>query len=616
MASRPGIFRRSFGALWWLLDGTRRLLLNLLFLLLLLLLAVAWFGVDRVPAVKENTALVLNLHGDLVEQYTQLGSDMLLAQALGEPRRETRLRDVLAALEAAAADPNIVRAVLVLDDLTGGGTASLREVAAAIERFRAGGKDVVAWGSGFTQRQYFLAAHADRVYLHPLGMVDVRGIGGVGLYFRDAFDKLGITMHGFQAGRYKTAIEPLTQRGPSPEALEADQAWMDDLWSTWTGAVETARELPRGALARLINELPQRMARVEGDLAQLAFDEKLVDAIKTRDEFRAEYIARGAPADDKSGTFRQIGFEAYLATIEERAGPAVGVVVAQGEIVDDVAPPGMVGGRLTAELIRRAREDDNIKALVLRVDSPGGSVFGSELVRREIELTRQAGKPVVASMGDLAASGGYWIAMSADEIVADPATITGSIGVFGVLPTFERTLEKVGVGAGGAATTWLAAAAHPGRPMDPRIAQMVRTRVDHYYRGFVGKVAAERETTPEKIQAVAQGRVWTGRQAREHGLVDRLGGLHESLAGAAERAKLVDPRIVYVEREPRPFERWLALFLGEVASAARSQFGLSLPFASALTPAAQSEIARLARLFEASRDDPLRVYAYCFCALR
>jgi protease-4 len=615
MASRPGIIRRTFGALWWLLDGTRRLVFNLLFLALLVALAVAWFGGDRMPVLKEKTALVLNLHGDLVEQYTRAGSDILLSETLGDERRETRVRDVLAALDAAADDPSIARAVLVLDDLSGGGTASLREVAAALARFKKSGKEVVAWGSDFSQRQYFLAAHADELYLHPYGSVTLRGIGGSGLYFRDALDKLGITMHGFQAGKYKSAIEPLTRQAPSPEALEADLAWMNDLWSTWTAEVESARKLPKGALSTLIDELPQRMAEAGGDLAQLALKEKLVDGLKTRDEFRALFVTRGAPADDKQGTFRQIGFESYLATIEAKSGPAIGVVVAQGEIVDDDAPPGMIGGRATAEVIRRARENDDIKAIVLRIDSPGGSVFGSELVRREVELTRQAGKPVVASMGDLAASGGYWIAMSADEIVADPTTITGSIGVFGVLPSFDRTLEKIGVGTGGASTTWITGAMDPGKPLDKRLAQMVQTRIDHYYQRFIGQVAAARNTTPEKINEVAQGRVWTGQQAKQHGLVDRLGGLQDALAGAADRAKLTDYRVTYLEREPRGIERWLTMLLGQVAAALHTQFGLSLPFGlGVVAPEVQDEMQRLSRLFAAGRADPLHAYAYCFCA--
>jgi protease IV len=420
MASRPGIIRRIFGALWWLLDGTRRLVFNLLFLALLVLVVMAWTAGSRKPVLQENTALVLNLRGDLVEQASGSGSEILLAEALGQQRRETRVRDVLEALDAAAKDPKIVRVVLVLDDLSGGGTASLREIAAALARFKAqSGKEIVAWGSAFNQRQYFLASHADAVYLHPYGSVTLRGIGGNGLYFKEVLDKLGITMHGFQAGRFKSAIEPLTREGPSAESLEADQSWMDDLWASWTADVERVRKLPAGHIAGLIEEAPQRMAEAGGDLAQLVLKEKLIDGIQTRDEFRAMLIERGAASDGSKGTFRQVPYESYLAFALPRSGAHVGVIVAEGEILDDDAPPRMVGGRLVAEQIRRARENDDIKALVVRIDSPGGSVFGSELVRRELELTRQAGKPVVASMGDLAASGGYWIAMAADEIVAD-----------------------------------------------------------------------------------------------------------------------------------------------------------------------------------------------------
>jgi len=617
MASRPGIIRRTFGGLWWLLNTTRQLVFNLLFLALLFVLAVAWFAGERKPQVQEETALVLNLHGNLVEQFAGNSSELLLSETLGRERRETRVRDVLQALEAAAGDPGIVRAVLVLDDLSGGGTASLREVAAALARFRTSGKEVIAWGSDFSQRQYFLAAHADEVYLHPFGSVTLRGIGSNGLYFKDALDKLGITIHGFQAGKYKSAIEPLTRQAPSPEALEADLSWMSDLWSSWTGEVETARKLPPGHLGRLIDEMPQRIASAGGDLAQLALKDKLVDGIKTRDEFRAMFIERGAPADDKKGTFRQVGFEAYLRTVASKTGPRIGVIVAQGEIVDDDAPTGMVGGRVTAELVRRAREDKEVKALVLRIDSPGGSVFGSELVRRELELTRQAGKPVVASMGDVAASGGYWIALASDEIVADPTTITGSIGVFGVLPTFEKTLEKIGVGTGGTSTTWLAAAQSPSKPLDARVAQMVQTRIDHYYQRFLGTAAAARNTTTEKIDEVAQGRVWTGRQAKANGLVDTLGGLNDAIASAARRAKLTDYSVGYLEREPRGLERWLSLFFGQLVVAAQEHLGWTLPFAlPSLGREMQGELERQARLFAASRDDPLRTYAYCFCGLR
>lgn len=620
MTSRPGLIRRSFGAFWRLLDGTRRLVFNLLFLALLLLVAAAWWAGSHRPTLAPETALVLNLRGDLVEQYAGGSSQLLLVQSLGEERRETRVRDVLDALQAAAADPNIARVVLMLDDLSGGGTASLREVAAALARFRESGKEVLAWGAGYSQRQYFLAAQADEVYLHPFGSVDLRGIGSSGLYFKEALDKLGVTVHSFRVGKFKSAVEPLTRQGPSPEALEADRGWMNDLWATWMTDVERARELPPGSIARLIDEAPQRVAAAGGDLAQLALKEKLVDGVRTRDEFRALCIERGARADAKSGTFRQIALDAYLGFAPPAAGERIGVIVAQGEIIDDDAPQGMVGGRVAAELIRRAREDDAIRAVVLRIDSPGGSVFGSELVRREVELTRAAGKPVVASMGDVAASGGYWIAMAADEIVADPATITGSIGVFGLLPTFEKTLEKVGVGSGGASTTWLANAQSPLRPMDPRYAQLVQARIDYYYQRFVGQVAQARSRTPEQIEAVAQGRVWTGQQAQAQGLVDTLGGLQTALASAARRAHLDGYQAVYLEREPRGIERWLTLFFGQMLRAAQTQMGWTLPFVpsglEALAGETAGELQRQARLFAAGGNAPLRAYAYCFCAPR
>jgi protease-4 len=614
MASRPGIVRRFFGGLWWLLDFSRRLVVNLLFLALIVLLVTFWWIGRDGPVLSDKTALVLNLSGDLVEQYSGSATEALLADTLGQGRRETQLRDVLRALEAAANDPKIARVVLNLDDLSGGGVASLREVAAALARFKKSGKDVVAWGSSFSQRQYFLAAHADEVYMHPMGSVTVTGVGGNGLYFKDALDKLGVTMHAFQAGKYKSAIEPLVRNKPSAEALEADMAWMASLWNGWMAEVEAARQLEKGAISRLIDEAPQRLAAVQGDMGQLALKEKLVDALKTRDEFRAMFIERGAPENEEKGTFRQISFLAYLSHVTPKRGDAVGVVIAQGEILDDEAPQGMIGGRQTAELIRRAREDDDIKALVLRIDSPGGSAFGSELIRREIELTRKAGKPVVASMGDMAASGGYWITMSSDEVLADAGTITGSIGVFGVLPTFEKTLDKLGVGVGGASTTWLATASSPVTPLDKRLAEMVQTRIGHYYQQFIGLAAQARKTTPEKINDVAQGRVWTGQQAREVGLIDGIGGLNDALARAAERAKLSGEfRVVYLERGPRGFERWLALFLGQAAVGLERQLGVQLPFAREFTQLGRQTLAPL-RVFQGAREEPLRGYAYCFCA--
>lgn len=408
MSSRPGLIRRFFGGLWWLLDFTRRLVLNLVFLGLLVILAVAWLAGGKTAPLKDKTALVLDLRGDLVEQYSVSSARAALSQALAEPRSETRLRDVLQALEAAAEDPQISSVVLALDDLDGAGTPQLREIADALQRFKTSGKPVLAWGSSYSQRQYYLAAHADQVWLHPDGNVFIRGFGGTGLYFKNALDKLGVTVYPFQAGKFKSAIEPFTRAEPSPEALEADLSWMTSAWASWTAQVEALRKFDTGTVDKIVNEAPQRLAAAGGNIAKMALDAKLVDGLKTRDEFRALMIERGAPIDDKAGTFRQIPLEAYVARLKpDTGGPQIAVIVAQGEIVDDDNTPGTVGGRATAELIRRARESDDVKALILRIDSPGGSAFASELIRRELELTRKAGKPVIASMGNVAASGGY-----------------------------------------------------------------------------------------------------------------------------------------------------------------------------------------------------------------
>ncbi|MFN9481116.1 MAG: signal peptide peptidase SppA [Betaproteobacteria bacterium] len=613
MSSRPGLIRRFFGGLWWLLDFTRRLVLNLVFLGLLVILAVAWLAGGKTAPLKDKTALVLDLRGDLVEQYSVSSARAALSQALAEPRSETRLRDVLQALEAAAKDPQISSVVLALDDLDGAGTPQLREIADALQRFKTSGKPVLAWGSSYSQRQYYLAAHADQVWLHPDGNVFIRGFGGTGLYFKNALDKLGVTVYPFQAGKFKSAIEPFTRAEPSPEALEADLSWMTSAWASWTAQVEALRKFDTGTVDKIVNEAPQRLAAAGGNIAKMALDAKLVDGLKTRDEFRALMIERGAPIDDKAGTFRQIPLEAYVARLKpDTGGPQIAVIVAQGEIVDDDNTPGTVGGRATAELIRRARESDDVKALILRIDSPGGSAFASELIRRELELTRKAGKPVIASMGNVAASGGYWIAAGADQIQADPSTITGSIGVFGLLASFDKSLEKLSIGTGGVGTTWLAQAMSPTKPLDPRVAEMVQLSIGHVYKQFLDNVAAARKSTPEKIDAVAQGRVWTGRQAKEHGLVDVLGGLTSSTAAAAQLAKLGDDyRVVYFEREPQGLDRVLAMLFGEAARLGVAHFGWTLP---APWVEVQRSAERELRLLTDAPAHPLRAYAHCLCA--
>lgn len=562
-----------FSKAWWLLDGTRRALMNLIVLLLILLfLAIVLTRGPRPLA--DKTTLVLKLDGQLVEQYSGSPREQLIAQAQGRSvPRQTRLRDVLAVLDTAARDDKISAVLLDVDDLQGAGLAGLHEVSAALQRFRkASGKPVVAYGDSFSQRGYFLAAQSSEVYLNPMGMVTLEGFGRYRTYYKDALDRIGVTPHVFKAGTYKNFAENYTANGPSPATQESEGLVYGELWTGFTGAIEAARKLEAGSIAKGIAELPQRLAAVKGDAAQLALQAKLVDGLKTRDQMRELLITQGAK-DEQGKSFRQVSAGEYLAYAKDagtpnRLQPGIGIVVAEGEITDGDAGPGRIGGDSTARLIRKAREDEGIKAVVLRVNSPGGSAFASEILRRELELTRQAGKPIVVSMGDVAASGGYWISMASDAVIADAGTITGSIGVFGMLPTAEGLMDKLSLHTGGVTTTWLAGGYDPRRPLDPRLQATIQAGIDNTYARFTTLAAQARKSTPDKIDAVAQGRIWTGSQALARGLIDRLGSFDDAVQSAVQLAKLDvkagdTPRLVYVERDLSRRERLLAS-LGDV----------------------------------------------------
>lgn len=600
---------------WSALDTSRRFVLNVLFLIIVVVLLFAIFGGGARP-LGEKTMLVLNLEGKLVEQGSIGGRAALVSNLSGgELRRYVQLRDVLRALDTAAKDPQIGGAVLVLDDMEGGGQAMLREIGAAVDRFRASGKKVVAWGSNFNQRQYQIAAHADEVYMHPMGAVVLDGFGRYRNYYRDALDKLGVTVNVLRVGTYKSFAEPFVANAPSEAAAEAENYLNQDLWQRYMDEVEKARKLPEGAIAKGIEELPARVQALGGNLARLALEAKLVDGLKTRDEIRELLTERGAP-DAEGKSFRQVGLPDYVARLSQPlTGDAVGVVMAVGEIGDGVAGPGSIGGLSTSNLIRMAREDKDIKAIVLRVDSPGGSAFGSELIRRELELTRKAGKPVVVSMGNVAASGGYWISMAADEVIADPSTVTGSIGVFALFPTFDKVTDKLGIHTAGQPTTWLGDAGNPLRPMDPRFGALIQSAIGHVYKEFTVKAAQARKTTPEKIDAVAQGRVWTGAQAQERGLVDTLGGFGDAVRSATRRAKLGgEPRIVYIERETSKIDRLLEFFGASAAHAVTEQVKVALAPTGVPLGAAQTVAADFNWLNEMSvQRKPFMALTHCLC---
>ncbi|MDC8770296.1 signal peptide peptidase SppA [Roseateles albus] len=609
-----------FFGLWWVirkfwaaLDASRRFLLNLLMLALLVALVSGLMSRGPAP-LKDKTTLVLDLRGSLVEQFSGSPREQVMAQLKGNAQRQTRLRDVLATLETAGKDPHISQVLLQLDEFDGAGMAGLHEVSAALNRFKAGGKKIIAYGDHFDQRGYFLAAQANEIYLNPLGSVRIEGFGRYRNYYKDALDRLGVSANVLRVGTFKSFAEPYFANAPSPASLEAESYLLGELWTGYTAAIESARKLPKGAVAAGIEKLPEALAAVGGDAAKLALQSKLIDGIKTRDEVRELLIAHGAK-DDKGNSYRRVSFAEYQVHVKPvlEHGPAVGIVVAEGEISDGSAGPGRIGGDSTARLIRQAREDENIKSLVLRVNSPGGSAFASEVIRRELELTRKAGKPVVVSMGDVAASGGYWISMASDEVIAEAGTITGSIGVFGMLPTGDKLLEKLSIHTGGHTTTWLAGGYDPRRPLDPRLASVVQSGINHIYAEFTGKAAAARKKTVAELDAVAQGRVWTGAQALERGLVDRLGSLDDAIKSAAAKAKLgTDARVSYVEGEMGRWERLLSsledVLAPSIAAAIRAELGLSLP------AALQEASAELAFVAEVSNSrKPFGAVVHCLC---
>ena len=626
-APRRSPFAAFFVGLWDVANFTRKLVLNLIFFGLLFLVFIFFIiaaGSGGVKPLMERTTFVLAPEGRLVEQFTADPATRALAKALGDKSaEEVQLRDLLRAIEAAQKDEKIERMLLRVDQLQPTGYASLREVAAALAKFRASGKQIVAFGENLSQTQYLLAAQADEVYLDPMGSLMLEGLGRYRQYYREGLqDKLGVDVHLFKVGEYKSAAEPYVLDAASKEAKEADLYWMNDVWQRLLADIAKVRKTTPEALAAGIDTLPEGIAAAGGDLAKYALQQKLVDGLKTQEEVEDLLIERGVADEDSDTGFRAIGLTGYLTQLDAKINPLdkrpqVAVVVAEGEITDGDQPAGRVGGLSTSALLREARDDDDVKAVVLRVDSPGGGVYASEQIRREVAALKKACKPVVVSMGDLAASGGYWISMNADRIYADPSTITGSIGIFGMIPTVPRTLEKIGVRTDGVGTTRFAGAFDITRPLDPAVGQVIQSVIDKGYADFTGKVADARKKSVEEIDAVARGRVWSGAQAKERGLVDELAGLDAALADAARRAKLGEAgkyRVRYIEKMSSPFSQFMGGFAGSRIGAAWLK---DSDFARALLARSLPEMEAQLRFVEEAVNDrqgaPVKTLAYCFC---
>ena len=544
-------------AIWKLLVGIKD---ALVLIFMLLFFGALYAALSVKPAPIGEGILALDLDGAVVEQPSRADVSELVAG--GSPAKEYRLRDLMAALENAKTDDRVKAVALDLDGFTGGGQTALSDLAGAIRDVRASGKPVLAYATGYTDDSYQLASAASEIWLNPLGVVGLAGPGGSRLYYRGLLEKIGVTPHVYRVGTYKAAVEPFTRDDMSPEARQNAQALADALLESWRESVAKGR--PKAQVDPYMRNMTAAVQAAGGDMAKAALNAGLVDKLADRQAFEKKLAELGGEDDRAIGGYERIKLPAYVKeTLEEQDDGPIGVVTVAGMIVDGKAAAGTAGGDSIAQVIEKGLARDNLKALVVRIDSPGGSVLASERIRQALLEAKRRNLPVVVSMGSVAASGGYWVATPADFIFAEPSTITGSIGVFGILPSFEGTRQKLGLGADGVKTTPLSGEPDILNGPSPEANQLLQTSVESIYGRFLGIVAQSRKKTPQQIDQVAQGRVWDGGTARQLGLVDGFGSMDEAIAKAAELAKLGDERgVTYLER-PLSFREQLLQMLSQ-----------------------------------------------------
>lgn len=560
-----GFFRRFFSGIGSAITFSRNLVMNTIFILFLIILLVA-IGSSAPKPLPEKFALQIAPSGVLVDQRTYMDTASLLLKDENE-ESETLVRDVVDAINYAANDTRIDSIVLELGGLDGGGITKMSEIGQALQAFKAKEKHIIAVSDNYSQDQYFLASFADEIYLHKMGEVQLTGFGRYITYYKTALEKLGVNMHVFRSGKYKDYVEPYLRDSMSDESREHNAQWLNALWSQYTSVVETQRKLPAGSLNILINNLDTKLAEVKGDSAQLALNEKLVDKLVSRSEID-ELLVEKFGKNEEDNYYKAVGLHAYLAEAKLHKFPKaqqVGLIVAAGTIQDGFHPEGSIGSENFVDILRSVQEDESIKALVIRVDSGGGSAFASEIIRAEIDAIREKKIPVFISMGSVAASGGYWLATAGDEIWATPTTITGSIGVFGAFPTIENSLQKIGLNTDGISTTELGGAPSIDRPLAPKMNGVIQSGVDHTYQNFIKLVADARKKDVAEIHEVAQGHVWTGAKAKELGLVDNLGTLNDVIAAAATKAALDDYSVKLITQKLSPKEEFIRKLAGEDA---------------------------------------------------
>src|ERR1700723_1895739 len=602
-----------FGLVWRILERIRRVL-HLVLLLVIFGFVLAALHTS-IPIVPRTAALVIAPEGEIVEQLSSDPVRRALGEASGGPAPETLLRDLTDAIAAAKSDSRLKPIVPDLGSLDASGLSKLQEIGAALRDFRAAGKRVVAAADSMDQTQYYLASQAGEVYLDPMGLVYLDGFSYYRMFLKDAIEKLNVDVNVFRAGTFKSYTDEFSRSDMAPSEREETSVWLEALWNAYQQDVTRARSLPAGALNEFVADEPAALAAVSGDAAKLALQRGLVTALKSRRQM-ADELKVLVGEDEDTHSFNSIGMSQYLTSIrskhvlKSKSDSKVGIVVAAGEILDGHQPPGTIGGESTADLLREARYDNAVKAVVLRVDSPGGSMFASEQILREVQTLRKAGKPVVVSMSTYAASGGYYISAGGNQIFASPTTLTGSIGVFSVIATFEHTLEKIGVNVDGIGTTPLAGQPRIDRPLSPALKQMLQATVDNAYSQFLHRVADGRKKSVEDIDKIAQGRGWAGVDAERIGLGDHLGGLKDATDAAAKLAELgSDYDVDYIEPELSLREQLLlqlrsdAVHLGQIA-------GL-IPPPSPLESALDPILAQARSIAEL--NDPRGLYAYCWC---
>jgi len=599
---------------WHFINGSRKVFLNLLFLMFLYFVFIAFQAPDTFR-LKPDSTLVIRPYGNVVEQYTTTPLDRALQEATGQERSETRLRDMLEAIHRAAEDSDITQLVIDPNYLGGIGLASLKDLEHALDAFRSTGKSVIAVAQNLGQQQYYLASLADEVWLDPNGTIWIDGYSSYRQFYREGLEKLAVEINLFRVGKYKSAMEPYIRDDMSDEAKEAGRFWLSSLWQQYLEGVAEHRGLILESLQSSIDDLPSQIENVDGDFAQYSLDLGLVDRLMTAPEARQELARRGTP--DKAGdSYRAVGMQEYLDITKPlrnlSGAKRIAIVVAEGEIVRGRHPAGRIGSISTSEQLRRAARDDKVAAVVLRINSPGGEVFAAETLLLEIQQVRDAGKTVVVSMGNVAASGGYWISMAADEVWASPATITGSIGVFGMLPTFGETLAKIGVHTDGFGTTDMAGKLRLDMPLDPGIARVFQSSVERTYRQFISLVNDARGFEDlEKVNELAQGRVWTGEQALERGLVDKTGTFQDAIEASARIAGLGDNyQIEWIEPEKSALDELFTDFM----AAAVSHLNLSISTPTSLPVSwLQSMLGDLQ--FIVAQQGKFTVAAHCLCGM-